>query len=289
MHRSLPDPDALTRFLEVAAHEPDASAARDPLLLSLAAHLRTRLFEQERGRTVLTPAGMALRPAARAALEALSACGPTARGETAPAELVLGTRHELGLSWLVPQLARLTERFPGVTFHLYFGSGSDLENRLRTSEIDCAISSRPVQDALLAGTEIHREEYVFVAAPNLVRSRPLSSAADLPNHILLDAAKQLPLFSYLREVLPELDPKRFRGIRHLGTIDAVRLLAKAGAGVAVLPTYLVQQDINARELVVLLPHVRPRHDHFRLVYRASDPRRAFLVRLAEALAVTPLH
>ena len=34
-------------------------------------------------------------------------------------ELRVGTRHELGLSWLVPMLPGLGEAFPHVTFHAY--------------------------------------------------------------------------------------------------------------------------------------------------------------------------
>ena len=74
-----------------------------------------------------------------------------ARGEEGPApmELALGTRHELGLSWIVPMLGLLEREHPHLTLDLYFSSGPDLELRVRSGEIDCAVTSRRTTDPTL--------------------------------------------------------------------------------------------------------------------------------------------
>ena len=77
------------------------------------------------------------------------------------------------MSWILPQLPQLREAFAGVTFHLYFGSGSDLEHRVRGQMIDCAVSSRRITDPKLTGIRLHREEYVFVGATAMLAENPL--------------------------------------------------------------------------------------------------------------------
>lgn len=61
-----------------------------------------------------------------------------------------------------------------------------------------------------------------------------------------------------------------------------------GRGVAVLPRYLVDGDLRRKRLRALLPSVEPRSDHFRLLFRKDDPRRAAFEALAGALRELPL-
>jgi LysR family transcriptional regulator, glycine cleavage system transcriptional activator len=62
-----------------------------------------------------------------------------------------------------------------------------------------------------------------------------------------------------------------------------------GAGVAVLPAYLVKADLRARKLRAILPRTPPGHDFFRLVFRADDPRRSVYDALATEMLKTPLR
>jgi DNA-binding transcriptional LysR family regulator len=204
-------------------------------------------------------------------------------------ELTLGTRQELGLSWVVPQLDALAERFPTVQLHLYFGSGDDLLLRVRTMEIDCAITSTHFADPKLESVQIHREEYVFVGAPSLLGSRPLRRPADAGAHTLLDATADLPLFRYWRDAPGGGDVLSFGRIVRLGSIAAIRQRLLEGAGVGVVPRYLVRSDLTARRLRVVFPRVTPLHDWFRLIFRADDPRRAVYSPLAAAMREMPLR
>ena len=98
----------------------------------LEAHTKP-LFARTTRVVTLTAAGLALLPEATACLEAADRAVRAARGETRPQEIevVLGTRHELGLSWVLPQLRALTAALPWLQLHLYFGSGPDLLLRVR--------------------------------------------------------------------------------------------------------------------------------------------------------------
>jgi DNA-binding transcriptional LysR family regulator len=75
----------------------------------------------------------------------------------------------------------------------------------------------------------------------------------------------------------------------LGGIEAIRARVLAGAGVAVLPCYLVKKDLAARSMKRILPKIEPLHDSFRLVFRADDARRSIYESLARAMIEAPLQ
>ena len=189
---------------------------------------------------------------------------------------------------VVPSLDAVRERVKGLELHLYFGSGQDLLLRIRSFDIDCAITSSLLIDPKLDAHKIHREDYVFVGAKSLIERQPLSKPEHAKAHVLLDASPELPLFRYFRDAenAPVL---AFANVVRSGTIEAIRMRAKAGAGVAVLPEYLVREDLAKKRLVRLFPRVRVLHDYFRLVFRKDDVRRAVYEDLARAFAAMPLR
>ena len=273
-------------------------AARIVSLTPTALSQRIKQLEQELGaelfaRTTravsLTQAGLALLPSAERCLAAAHECGRAARGETGPAptDLTLGTRHELGMSWILPQLPSISQRMPWLNLNLYFGSGPDLLLRARTLEIDCAVTSTRFEDPKLVALPLHREDYVFVAAPSLLRERPLTRLAHAQHHTLLDISSEQPLYRYFRDA-PGAAALKFRRAAWLGGIDAIRHRALEGAGIAVLPHYHVKKDLAERRLRKLFPAICLGCDYFRLVFRADDPRHAVYEALAQSLLATPL-
>jgi LysR family glycine cleavage system transcriptional activator len=280
----------LLRFRAAARTVALTPAAFGQRIKQLEDELGVRLFERTTRRVRLTGAGLALLPYARACLDSAASCVRAARGEVGPApvEIVMGTRHELGLSWLTPNLEVLQREHPTVTLHLYFGSGPDLLLRVRTLEIDCAVTSARMTDPTLDALQLHPEEYLFVGAPALLKKKPLRKAEDAHEHTLLDASADLPLFGYWRDAPGGGDRLRFGRVVRIGTIAAIHQMVVAGRGLAVLPRYLVRRDLARRRLRRLFPEVTANHDHFRLVFRRDDPRRAVYEILATTLRRQPL-
>lgn len=281
---------ALLNFRAAARTVALTPAAFGQRIAQLEDQLGTRLFERTTRSVALTTAGLALVPFADRALEAAQACVHAARGERgpAPAEIVLGTRHELGMSWVYPQRAALARDLPHVTVHLYFGSGDDLIARVRLREIDCAVTSTRYADPRLDALPLHREEYAFVGATKMLRAKPLRAPAQALEHTLLDAGAELPLFRYFLDAPGGRPDLRFGRVVRLGTIEAIARGVLDGEGVAVLPRYYVSDALAKRSLTELFPKVAPAVDHFRLVFRIDDPRRALFERVAEALRSSPL-
>ena len=297
----LPAIDSLRCFAAAAKLLHFRAAARSVALTPAAFGQRIKQLEEQLGVTLfarttrsvqLTEAGLALLPVAERTLLAASECVRVAAAPDrarSPVDVVLGTRHELGLSWILPELDPLARAHPWLRLHLYFGSGSDLLLRVRSMEIDCAVTSTPLSDAKLDAIPLHREDYVLVGAKKLLAGRPLARAEQAEEHTLLDLDASLPLFRYFRDAPRGGNRLRFASILRLGTIEAIRARAVAGAGVAVLPEYLVREDLAKKRLVRLFPRVALLPDWFRLVFRADDARRPIYERIAEHMVACPLR
>lgn len=295
----LPDLDDLRCFVAAARLLHFRHAARSVSLTPAAFGQRIKRLEVQIGKPLfrrttrsvhLTEAGRALVPTAESCLRDAEACLRAARGElkVPHLEVTLGTRHELGLSWIVPQLDSLGAALPWLSLHLYVGSGADLLLRVRTTEVDCAVTSTRLVDPKLDSIRLHREDYVFCGARTLLAKQPFTRAEHAAQHTLLDTAPELPLFRYWRDAPGGGDRLRFARAVRLGTIEAIRLRVAEGAGVAVLPRYLVEEELARGRFRRILPSVEPLSDYFRLIFRTDDPRRSAFEALATELMKTPL-
>ncbi len=295
----LPDLETLRCFDAAATHLSFRVAAR-AVALSPAAfgdrikrleeQLATPLFARTTRRVALTAAGHRLVPQARRVLDEASKCRSIALDDasTAPYELTIGTRFELGLSWLVPSLRALRSSRPERTIHLVFGDSADLVARTRDALLDGVVTSARLSTTGLAYERLHAESYVFVGSASLVRRSPLSRAEHAPSHTLLDVSAELPLFRYFVDA-QRASTWRFAHHEYLGTIGAIRLRVVQGAGVAVLPRYFVEDDLRAKRLVRIAPRTPLQEDAFRLLWRANHPREHELRALALELAAIPLR
>jgi DNA-binding transcriptional LysR family regulator len=205
--------------------------------------------------------------------------------EQLPVRLRLGTRFELGLSWLLPAVIELERLRPNWQIDLYFGSGPDILERLERGTLDAALTSAPVAHADWHAQVLHPESYAFVAAAKLLALRPLRAPRDARQHTLLDVDETLPLARYLLSAAPTLE---FERVRLCGAGAAVLKRVVAGDGVAVLPSHMLAAGLKARRFVRLLPGVRLLSDSFRLVYRKSTHQSSALGELAKFLQERPL-
>ena len=296
---SLPSIENL-RCFEAAARTGNFRAAAKLVALTPAAFgQRIKQLEDQLGATLfvrttrsirLTPGGEALLPHARKILVETGECSRIVRGEIAtPLSLTIGTRFELGLSWLLPSLPALERALPQLRANLYFGSGPDLLAKLRAGELDCAVTSARLPDPSFEGEVLHEERYVFVGAASLLEENPFRRRRDASRHVLLDVDAALPLYRYLRDAPGLRGPMRFADQRYLGLGEAIRRRALLGDGVAVLPEYMVERDLQEGTLVQLLRTTELLRDHFRLVFRSEDLRRERFFELAEALRGLPIQ
>ncbi len=264
-------------------------AAFSDRIRRLEEQLGAPLFVRSTRKVVLTETGERLLPQARRMLEdARSLTRPVAQGPM-PYELTLGTRYELGLSWVLPALSQLEKQQPHRTLHLHFADSAELISSLKRGTIDCAVSSTRLLDPSLRYVLLHEEQYQFVAAPKLLKSKALNSPAQASAHTLLDISHELPLFHYFLDARPRDEKWSFTRVHHLGTISAVRQRALEGAGVAVLPKYFIREALRDGSLKPLLRTTQTLSDYFRLLWHKDHPRQPALEQLGNALQQLPIR
>lgn len=292
----LPDLDSL-RCFEAAAMHLNFRAASAKVALSPAAFserirrledlLGERLFERTTRRVELTSAGSRLLPQARATLAAAEACvAAVRRDDPLPFTLAVGTRYELGLSWLVPAVDELKAARPERSLNLFFSDNNELLRRLDHGLLDAMVSSVRLTRTNLEYALLHEELYVFCASPSLVA--PPHSPDDAPRHRLIDVHGDLPLFRYFLDARPPGELWAFHDVELMGTIAAIRARVMMGVGVAVLPHYYVKPQLESGELIALCPDTALITDHFRMVWRAGHARTPALRELADTLRARPL-
>jgi DNA-binding transcriptional LysR family regulator len=296
----LPDFETLRCFEAVATQLSFRAAARRLALSPAAVSARVRLLEEQLGarlllrttrRVALTEEGARLLAHVRELLRLhqRTVAAVLQPGAEPPLHLWVGTRFELGLSWLLPALPALRAAAPARTLHLHFGDGPELLAALREGRIDCAVTSARLVERSLSYQVLHPERYALVAAPRLLRRAPFAGPDDAPGQTWLDLSPDLPLGRYFLDQAGGSAPWRFGAVEHLGTIAAVRARLLQGVGVAVLPHYFVRQDLARGRLRQLFPRLRLPEDRFRLVWREGHPRAAALEQLARELRALPLR
>ena len=165
--------------------------------------------------------------------------------------LRITTTVEFALAQVVPALAVFRQQHPQLHIHL---STSSTHADLISERFDVAIRLGRMLDSNLRAVQLSTFEIFAVAAPELVGR---FAAVDT-----LAALESLPTLGHGR--VPELAVTDPRGAEHLyqpkpGTTAIVadnsatlRAFALSGQGVAILPQWLVQEDLNAGRLTRLL-------------------------------------
>jgi LysR family glycine cleavage system transcriptional activator len=297
VHRvPMPSIDDLRCFLAAAKHLNFRRAAKEVFLTPTAFGQRIKGLEELLGRELfkrttrsvsLTQEGLSLVPVAREALASVRRCSEVVlSGEEPPVRLMVGTRFELGLSWVLPSFLALEKERPSWHLDTYFGSGDDILARLRSGEMDCVVTSASISSAEWNVHVLHPEEYVLVGAPALIETHPFNAPEDALNHTVLDVNSAMPLSRYLAaENNPTL---MFGDVRFCGAGSPIVQLVRLGVGVAVVPLYMVEKDLRDGTLTRLLPEMPLLTDTFRLLYRREHPLTMQLEFLADYLRSCPL-
>jgi DNA-binding transcriptional LysR family regulator len=224
--------------------QPAASAQ----MRSLERRLGTVLFERSAAGVVPTAAADALAQEVGESLARLRSTADRWSGGAGPPSrpFHLAGPADLLAERVVADLAPLAAE--GVRLHVETGLTEDLLDRLRRGAVDAVVALRRPRDRGLTAVALTDEQLVLVARPGVAdpaaAARDPRSLDDLP---LLAFDDSLPLFRrYWRIALG----RRPEGVPVLVVPDlrALRRACLAGAGAAVLPTYLVSADLAAGRL-----------------------------------------
>jgi DNA-binding transcriptional LysR family regulator len=296
---ALPDLESLRCFVQAVTFSSFRTAASKVSLSPAAFGARIRRLEEQLGaqlfvrttrRVALTPEGAKLLPKARRCLDEAQRCSRAFESsEPVPFDLRIGTRFEVGMSWIIPALGPLERTRPERRLHVYFGDTSWLLQEMLRDEVHCMVTSARLSSPNLVFARLREEEYVLVGERKLVAEMPVLGPKDARRHVLLDLHADLPLFRYFLDARSPKEEWVFERIQYLGGIAAVRSRVLEGAGVAVLPLFFVRRDLASGRLTRLMPQTKLPRDWLRMVWRRGQVQETRIRELAAELSERPLR
>jgi DNA-binding transcriptional LysR family regulator len=291
----LPDLEAWAVFACVNEHRSFTAAAAalgtskatvSKAISRLEAHLGAALFHRTSRQLTLTQAGAQLAPRAAAILAEAVGAEEAARDEaSAPSGLVrIAAPMSFGLKHLGPALADFLAQHPGIALDVHL---SDERVDIIAGGYDIAIRIAAMPDSSLRARRIGDVVGHVVAAPAYLErhGRP-RHPADLASHAVF-AYANLPNGGALTFAGPggEKATVRPAGPFRANSGDLFLPALRAGVGIAMLPDFIVDEDIAAGRLESLLPGwsaASPAGLH--IVSPPSDPRPRRVTLLIDYLA-----
>lgn len=258
MRRSLlPDLAALQTFECAARHENFSRAAEELNLTQSAVsrqirdfeeRLGHRLFERVRQRVVLSEAGNRLLPQVRRLLREAEEM-MTGALSVAPSQVPLrvAVLPAFGARWLVPRLGDFTARHPGIALTLETRDGPF---SLAETAVDLTIHYGQGVWPDAVATFLCSEAVVPVVSRTFAQSRAFNVPEDLLGLPLLQMSGRPGLWAdwFAARGLP--DSGAWAGMR-FDQFALILSAVSAGLGVALLPSYLIEQEVAAGDLVPL--------------------------------------
>jgi len=148
----------------------------------------------------------------------------------------------------------------GASVRLYFGMADELLEQLQHGDVDVVVSSVRPRAQGLSGSPVADEEFVLVGAPRWEQNLEAGAGAveDLERIPVVAYAENLPIVRrYWRSVFGHR-PDTLTTTAIVQDLRAVRAAVVAGAGMSVLPRYLVREQLAAGSLVELhIPEIQP--------------------------------
>lgn len=231
---------------------PKSSVSRR--LAALEVQMGVDLIRRSTRRLAVTEAGQALFNRCQPLVQELQAAQLSIADLTGTAhgKLRVTATGAFGRHFVGPILAEFLELNPRVAADLVL---LDRPVDIIEEGFDLAIRMGPLADSQMKSRKLVELERVLCAAPSyLARSAPVLSLHDLRHHqavVSLEGNRwAFSVGSQTRQINPN---GRFAGNQLETLLDAV----KSGCGIAVLPLFLVANDLDCGALVRLLPDTPP--------------------------------
>lgn len=261
--RLLPTMTALQCFESAAKHLSFTRAAQEMHLTQSAVSkqvaqleemLKRQLFHRVRRRLQLAPAGELYLAEVNKILTQVDISSRyilSYGGETEV--LKVATQPTFGARWLIPNLKGFSTRHP--TIHL------DIKNELEPFDLvqakaDVAFFYGKGSWPGATCIELFGEDVVPVCVPEMLASETFSDAGDLANLVLLQCTSRPEAWHEWFEEQGISTENSYHGPRFDTFYMCIRA-AQAGCGVALVPRFLVQDELEEAKLVIPWVHHKP--------------------------------
>lgn len=237
----------------------------------LEATLGGKLFHRTTRVVALTPEGRDFLPHARRLFDnsmeaqhilqsaAVSASGLLTISATAP----------FARRFLVPHLPEFQARHPNVQIALWLSPGR-VEVGSGPGEVDIAIRLRSSAGPDIATRKLGEIDFWVVAAPHyLARQGAPIEPLDLSRHAMIELGPPSKAHQVELRREREIVPVRYQPSLQIDDPDAVTIAVEAGAGIAVVPSFVAASAVANGRLVRVLADWAPAPIPINLLYRSD--------------------
>lgn len=248
----------------------------------LETQIGARLFERDRRRVILTPAGEALLPHARAALLAVDGLVEAARTLRDPLSgtLRLGVIPTVAPYVLPGLMAPLRKRCPNLRLLLREEPTASLVAHVQEGKLDLALLAFEAELGALETHTLYADPFVLIApAGHALATRKLVRLQDLAGEEVLLLEDGHCLRHQALALCQQAGAHELGDFRATSLNTLVRMVA-SGTGLTLLPSMAVRFEVRAQDKLAVVPLERRPSRSIGLAWRASTPRRATFEELA---------
>ncbi len=189
------------------------------------------------------------------------------KGKGASGLLTIATTGLVGRNFIVPHLPAFRERHPNIRVALWLGQDRH-QIGSGPGEADIAIRLRTIASPEIGNQKLGEIDFCIVASPEYLEGRGVpKTPEDLATHAIIELG---PAGKHNRLLLNSKDRTAmiaFAPPIHIDDPEAVRIAAIAGGGIAVLPTFLVYEDVRMGVLRTVLDGWRQASVPLHVLYR----------------------
>ena len=272
MRRNIPSTTALALFESAARHQSFTQAAQEHSVTQSAVcrqiagledYLSVKLFRRTKRGVLLTEAGTSYARSVRARLDDVErdTLDMMARGGAGGA-LELGVVPTFAARWLVPRLARFQSLHPDITVHMSSRTRPFLFADTALDAAICAVESG------WPGTEacfLMDESIVAVGSPALIKTKRTLKASDLAGLPLLQMSTRPYAWRQWFSSLGLAVEGDLAGPR-MELFSITTEAAIHGQGLALVPRFLIEDDLTQGRLVQLIAHEFLSDRRYYLIY-----------------------
>lgn len=176
---------------------------------------------------------------------------------------------EFGERYLLPIAGKFCHLNPSLNINFYADSSL---NDLVAERLDLAIRLGALRDSELKARKLSSYSVILVASPRWLKENPLATLENLNNapwiaNSNLQTPTQWTLSHHQKGSVDVRAIARF----YSNSSTSIKAMVRAGLGVAVLPEWLVREEIASGELVQLFPEYHLPEQDITIVY-AGDHR-----------------
>ncbi|MFI8736891.1 LysR family transcriptional regulator [Ectopseudomonas toyotomiensis] len=195
-----------------------------------------------------------------------------------------------GMRYLTPILASFAKQYPELSLDVEF---DDRRVNLHEEGFDAAVRIGELPDSSLVAKTITPNRHIICASPDYLNAHGTPrTPQDLAQHFAMLYVNREPHGMWTLPVNDTLESFRVRCRMRTNCGHQLMEAAKAGLGLAILPTFLAAQAIVDGELIEVLEPYAPRGGNISVVYRqsqrASPKLRALSSFLSEQIGNPPI-